>query len=96
VKLNFSYQDYKQGSHYIEEYTNDDLAVQTRSMMEIFGTLHPDCIALIAFDNSSDHHAMAKDALVASRLNLKDGGKMFCSCVRAGTSTTTENVLSRK
>jgi hypothetical protein len=44
-------------------------------MMEIFEILHPDCIALIAFDNSSNHHVMAKDALVASRPNLKDGGK---------------------
>ena len=55
-------------------FTNEDLALQTTAMMEIFNILHPDCIALIAFDNSSNHHAMAKDALVANRLNLKDGG----------------------
>ena len=56
-------------------FTNEDLAMQTSAMMEIFNILHPDCIALIAFDNSSNHHAMAKGALVANRLNLKDGGK---------------------
>jgi hypothetical protein len=44
-------------------------------MMEIFETLHPGCTALIAFNNSSNHHTMAKDALVTNRLNLKDGEK---------------------
>lgn len=56
-------------------FTNDDLAEQTKKMLKIFGVLHPGCTALVAYDNSSNHHAMAKDALVANRLNLKDGGK---------------------
>lgn len=55
-------------------FTNEDLADQTNRMMRIFDILHPGCTALIAFDNSSNHHAMAKDALIARRLNLKDGG----------------------
>lgn len=56
-------------------FTNEDLACQTKRMLKIFELMHPGCCALVAYDNSSNHHAMAKDALVASRLNLKDGGK---------------------
>ncbi|PKB92174.1 hypothetical protein RhiirA5_247938, partial [Rhizophagus irregularis] len=33
----------------------------------IFEALYPDCIAVFAFDNSSNHAAFSKDALVASR-----------------------------
>lgn len=64
-------------------FTNEDLADQTNRMMRIFDILHPGCTALIAFDNSSNHHAMAKNALIASRLNLKDGGKNV-NPIRAG------------
>jgi hypothetical protein len=56
-------------------FTNQYLAEQTKIMLKIFDILHPGCSALVAYDNSSNHHAMADDALVASRLNLKDGGK---------------------
>lgn len=56
-------------------FTNDDLAEQTKIMLKIFEVLHPGCTALVAYDNSSNHHAMSKDALVANRVNLKDGGK---------------------
>jgi hypothetical protein len=59
-------------------FTNEQLAQQTKNMLKIFQILHPDCIALVAYDNSSNHHAMADDALVASRLKLKDGGKSIC------------------
>ena len=41
----------------------------------IFETLFPNCIALFAFDNSSNHVAYRSDALVASRMNLKPEGK---------------------
>jgi hypothetical protein len=41
----------------------------------IFETLYPNCIAVFAFDNSSNHAVFRKDALVASRMNLKPGGK---------------------
>src|SRR5689334_22030220 len=47
-------------------------------MLKIFEILHPGCLALVAYDNSSNHDVMAADALVASRLNLKDGGKNVC------------------
>ncbi|CAG8741316.1 8503_t:CDS:2, partial [Rhizophagus irregularis] len=41
----------------------------------IFETLFPNCIALFAFDNSSNHAAFKPDALVANKMNLKPGGK---------------------
>ncbi|GBC50571.2 uncharacterized protein OCT59_001487 [Rhizophagus irregularis] len=41
----------------------------------IFEALYPDCVAVFAFDNSSNHAAFSKDALVASRMNLNPGGK---------------------
>jgi hypothetical protein len=41
----------------------------------IFQILFPNCTALFAFDNSSNHAAFKSDALVASRMNLKPGGK---------------------
>ncbi|POG61994.1 hypothetical protein GLOIN_2v1785920 [Rhizophagus irregularis DAOM 181602=DAOM 197198] len=41
----------------------------------IFEALYSDCVAVFAFDNSSNHAAFSKDALVASRMNLNPGGK---------------------
>jgi len=37
--------------------------------------VHPGCIAVFAFDHSSNHLSYAQDALVASRMNLSSGGK---------------------
>ena len=48
--------------------------VRTR-VVPIFRMLHQDCYRLFALDNSQNHHAMAPDALVATKLNLDDGGK---------------------
>src|SRR6266540_2049834 len=41
----------------------------------IFEVLYPDCVAVFAFDNSSNHAAFSKDALVASQMNLNSGSK---------------------
>ena len=41
----------------------------------IFETFFFNCIALFAFDNSSNHAAFNSDALVTSRINLKPGNK---------------------
>ena len=43
----------------------------------IFEAIFPNCIALFAFDNSSNHAAYRSDALVASRMNLKPRGKQL-------------------
>ncbi|CAJ0633150.1 15245_t:CDS:2, partial [Entrophospora sp. SA101] len=37
--------------------------------------LFPNCTALFAFDNSTNHGSYKPDALVASRVNLNPGGK---------------------
>jgi hypothetical protein len=57
--------------------------IQTKDMLKIFDLLHPRFIALVAYDNSGNHHAMVGDALLANRLNLKDGGKNT-NCTRPG------------
>ena len=41
----------------------------------IFKALFPNCIAVFAFDNSSNHSAYHSDALIANRMNLRSGGK---------------------
>jgi len=37
--------------------------------------MHPNCIGLFCFDQSSNHAAMPEDALKAQNMNLKPGGK---------------------
>lgn len=56
-------------------WTNDDLVKQLEDVMPLFEGFHPGDELIFAFDNSQNHHAMAPDALVASRLNKSDGGK---------------------
>ncbi|RIA79867.1 hypothetical protein C1645_839743 [Glomus cerebriforme] len=58
---------YWMSEHLIEQ-------VKTKAIL-IFETIFSNCIALFAFDNSSNHAAFRSDALVASRMNLKPGGK---------------------
>jgi hypothetical protein len=41
----------------------------------IFQYAFPDCQALFAFDNASNHCCFAPDALIASNINLHPGGK---------------------
>ena len=66
-------------------WTNADLVNQTKiKALPIFQILHPECDALFMFDNSANHHAFAPDALVASRLNLKDGGANLKVIMRDG------------
>jgi hypothetical protein len=62
-------------------WSNGDLVDQLKLKLIIFEILHPDCVALFAFHNSSNHHKYAPDALRASQLNKSDGGKnvpLFC------------------
>jgi len=57
-------------------WTSEHLVEQVKTKaIPIFETIFPNCIALFAFDNSSNHAAYRSDALVASRMNLKPGGK---------------------
>jgi len=40
----------------------------------IFEVLHPGCVSVFCFDQSTNHNAMAEDALIATRINLSSGG----------------------
>jgi hypothetical protein len=40
----------------------------------IFEVLHPGCVAIFCFDQSTNHNAIAEDALIATRMNLGSGG----------------------
>ncbi len=40
----------------------------------IFEILHPGCIGVFCFDQSTNHNAMAAGALIAMRMNLSPGG----------------------
>eukprot|EP00474_Spongospora_subterranea_P005752 CRZ06210.1 hypothetical protein [Spongospora subterranea] len=64
-------------------WTNRDLVEQTKLALIVFRVLHPNSKPVFAFDNSQNHRAMPPDGLVASRLNLSDGGKNVAH-VRSG------------
>ena len=70
-----SYTIIKPGTNADGWWTNDDLVKQLKHVIPVFEKIHPNCELLLCFDNSQNHHAKAPDALVANRLNLKDGGK---------------------
>ena len=40
----------------------------------IFEILHPECVSVFCFDQSTNHNAMAEDALIAMKMNLSSGG----------------------
>lgn len=57
-------------------WTADHVVEQTiEKAIRIFEEAFPGYQAVFAFDNSTNHGAFAKDALVASNMNLRPGGK---------------------
>lgn len=50
--------------HMVEQLKNDAIP--------LFDALHPNCTAVFLFDNSSNHGAFASDALMVSRMTLKE------------------------
>jgi len=44
-------------------------------VIPIFKALFPNCIAVFAFDNSSNHSAYHSNALLANQMNLQSEGK---------------------
>ncbi|KAG1489580.1 hypothetical protein G6F47_012193 [Rhizopus delemar] len=50
--------------HMVEQLKEDAIS--------LFEALHPNCVAVFLFDNSSNHGAFADDALVASRMTLNE------------------------
>jgi hypothetical protein len=58
------------GKNHDGYWTNEKLNQQVKKAITIFEKLHPGSIAVFAFDNSQNHNAYAKDALLVSSLNL--------------------------
>ena len=57
-------------------WTADHLIAQIKTKdIPLFNRLHPGCIGVFVFDNSTNHGAYAPDALVATKMNLNPGGK---------------------
>ena len=54
-------------------WTSENMVKQLEEdAIPLFELLHPGCVAVFLFDNSSNHGAYAKDALVASRMTLNE------------------------
>ncbi|CAG8675614.1 7579_t:CDS:2, partial [Paraglomus brasilianum] len=58
---------YWKAEHMIEQLMN--------RAIPIFEIIHPGCIGVFCFDQSTNHNAMAEDALVVTRMNLGPGKK---------------------
>lgn len=59
-----------------DDYWNGDKMVkQTLAVARLFNFIFPQCQGLFAFDNAASHSAFSPDALVASKMNLRAGGK---------------------
>ena len=57
-------------------WTGDKMVEQTIKLaLPIFHYAFPNCQALFAFDNASNHNSFASDALLVSRMNHNPGGK---------------------
>ena len=41
----------------------------------IFETIYPGAVAIMAFDNSTNHGAMPEDGLNAAKMNVNPGGR---------------------
>ncbi|KAI9250457.1 hypothetical protein BDA99DRAFT_487712 [Phascolomyces articulosus] len=63
---------FKAGKNKEGWWTNEDMLKQLEAAIVIFKIIHPKCIGVFAFDQSSNHSAYPNDALVASRMTLHD------------------------
>ena len=64
-------------------WTAEHLSMQFKAKaIPMFNYLHPDCVAVFLFDNSTNHGAFANDALNVNKMNLGIGGKQ--AKLRAG------------
>jgi hypothetical protein len=53
-------------------WTSDDMVSQLTAGIPIFEKLHPGCVGLFCFDQSSNHQALPSDALLTAKLTLND------------------------
>ncbi len=47
----------------------------------IFEILHPKCISIFCFDQSTNHNTMVKDALIIIRMNLESNLKCIMDSI---------------
>ena len=60
----------KYSNNYDGYWTGEDVAIQLQDTYKTFINIHPGCLPLYVFDNSSNHHKISTDALYARKLNL--------------------------
>jgi hypothetical protein len=83
-------------------FTNQHLAEQTKKMLAIFELLHPKCTALVAYDNSSNHHAMADGLGCQSTQSQRWGkerrstAKWLVYCFGWDSSSSRDGIIYRK
>ncbi|CAG8646640.1 4909_t:CDS:2, partial [Paraglomus occultum] len=77
---------YWKAEHMIEQLIN--------RAIPIFEIIHPGCIGVFCFDQSTNHNAMAEDALVVTRLNLGPGKKQ--AKLRDGKPKGIQTVLTER
>ena len=66
----------KPGKNEEDWWTADHLIDQVINYaIPIFEAIYPSAIAVMAFDNSTNHGAMPDDSLNAARMNINPGGK---------------------
>ena len=65
----------KYSKNYDGYWTGEDVAIQLQDTYKTFINIHPGCLPLYVFDNSSNHHKISTDALYARKLNLKGVGE---------------------
>jgi hypothetical protein len=58
------------GAAYQGYWTSEHMIAQLQDVLELFKLLHTGMVGVFLFDQSSNHKAFAKDALVASRMNM--------------------------
>ncbi|RKF71633.1 hypothetical protein GcM1_250065 [Golovinomyces cichoracearum] len=68
-----SYETLEAGTNREGWWVADDVVKQVIKVIKIFEHFPPGSIGLFQFDSSSNHHSMAVDFLLASKLNLSDG-----------------------
>ena len=66
----------KYGKNYDDYCTGEDVAKQLEEVHVTFLKFHGGALALYIFDNLSNHHKIAIDAINAKKLNLKYGGRI--------------------
>ena len=68
-------------------WTNKDLTNQLNDVIPLFDELHPNCVGIFAFDQSSNHKAFADDALLASKMNSGTTNVTVCTKYRFRDTT---------